>query len=225
MHLVPYSLHKRSRRDGFADRQQQRRHQTKFGIGSEAWNAIFSAMLIFLRNCELPQFTYSSRQYIPYLNGNGRVGRMLIASSCDQCEVLSDPLLYIRVPFKEGQADDCQYLESVGTEGCRQNWFDLFFTGEEVVVDKAAVSAQKLHQRMSEGRQRLIAHNGVTVSTIQLFEQLPNRPVVCVIFFSASSLLERFNLVVYRRGVILTKYSGLYNKAIIRFWMPERYSQ
>ena len=114
----------------------------------------------------------------PYLDGNGRVGRMLIALLLDHWRVLSSPLLYISIHLKQHQADYYRHLESVRTEGNWQVWFDFFLAGIEKVAIDAAERARKLHRRVSEDRRKLLTTEAVTVSAIQLFEQLPDHPVI-----------------------------------------------
>ena len=114
----------------------------------------------------------------PYLDGNGRVGRMLIALLLAHWRVLSSPLLYISIYLKERQADYYRHLESVRTEGNWHVWFDFFLAGIEAVAIDATDRARQLHRRVSEDRRKLLTTEAVTVSAIQLFEQLPNHPVI-----------------------------------------------
>ena len=114
----------------------------------------------------------------PYLDGNGRIGRMLIALLLDHWQVLSSPLMYISVYLKERQPDYYRYLESVRTEGDWVEWFRFVLEGIETVAVDAARRARQLHRRVSEDRRKILTIDGVTVSAIQLFEQLPDHPVI-----------------------------------------------
>ncbi len=114
----------------------------------------------------------------PYLDGNGRVGRMLIALLLDHWEILSYPLLYLSVYLKEQQADYYRSLESVRTEGNWENWFDFFLAGVEAVAIDAANRARQLHRRVSEDRRTLLEVDGVTITAMRLFEHLPDHPVI-----------------------------------------------
>jgi Fic family protein len=114
----------------------------------------------------------------PYLDGNGRVGRMLIALLLEQWRLLSSPLLYVSAYFKKHQMNYYRHLEGVRTEGGWAGWFEFFLTGIESVALDAADSARQLHRQVTHDRQKLLASNGVTVSAVQLFEALPNHPVI-----------------------------------------------
>ena len=112
----------------------------------------------------------------PYLDGNGRVGRMLIALLLDHWRILSSPLLYLSVYLRERRGDYYRHLESVRTKGDWEEWFNFFLTGVEVVAGDATDRARQLHRQISEDRRTLLSADGVTVSAIQLFEFLPDHP-------------------------------------------------
>ena len=114
----------------------------------------------------------------PYLDGNGRVGRMLIALLLEQWQILSSPLLYLSAYLKKHQANYYRHLERVRTEGDWAGWFKFFLVGAESVARDAADSARRLHRQVTEDRRKLLASDGVTVSAIQLFEALPKHPVI-----------------------------------------------
>jgi len=114
----------------------------------------------------------------PYLDGNGRVGRMLIALLLDHWGLLSSPLLYLSVYFKERQSDYYRRLGAIRTEGDWMGWFVFFLHGVEVVASDATGTASRLYRQVSQDRQTLLYEDGVTVSAIQLFEQLPKHPVI-----------------------------------------------
>jgi Fic family protein len=114
----------------------------------------------------------------PYLDGNGRVGRMLIALLLEHWQLLSSPLLYMSAYLKRHQANYYRHLEGVRTEGDWLGWFKFFLAGAESVAGDAADSARRLHRQVTEDRRKLLACDGVTVSAIQLFEALPKHPVV-----------------------------------------------
>jgi Fic family protein len=114
----------------------------------------------------------------PYLDGNGRVGRMLIALLLEQRQLLSSPLLYMSAYLKKHQASYYRRLQQVRTEGDWLGWFKFFLAGAESVARDAAERARRLHRQVTEDRRKLLASDGVTVSAIQLFETLPKHPVI-----------------------------------------------
>jgi Fic family protein len=114
----------------------------------------------------------------PYLDGNGRVGRMLIALLLEHWQLLSSPLLYVSAYLKKHQMSYYRNLERVRTEGDWLGWFKFFLAGIESVAQDAADSARQLHRQVTDDRRRLLAFEGVTVSAVQLFEALPKHPVI-----------------------------------------------
>ena len=114
----------------------------------------------------------------PYLDGNGRVGRMLIALLLEHWQLLTSPLLYMSAYLKKQQANYYRRLERVRTEGDWMGWFEFFLAGIESTAREAADSARRLHRQVTEDRRKLLASHGVTVYAIQLFEILPNHPVI-----------------------------------------------
>ena len=109
---------------------------------------------------------------------NGRVGRMLIALLLEHWQLLRNPLLYISVYLKERQADYYRHLERVRNDGSWQAWFEFFLAGVQAVATDATERARLLHRRVADDRRALLVSEGVTVSAMQLFEYLPNHPVV-----------------------------------------------
>lgn len=114
----------------------------------------------------------------PYLDGNGRVGRMLIALLLDHWGLLRSPLLYLSVYLKANQADYYRSLSAARMAGDWAGWLEFFLIGIDEVAQDAAKTAQALHRQVTEDRRILLASNDVTVSAIQLFELLPEHPVI-----------------------------------------------
>ncbi len=114
----------------------------------------------------------------PYLDGNGRLGRMLIALLLDHWNLLSSPLLYLSVFLKAHQSVYYEMLDGVRAEGDWLGWFSFFLEGVEQTADDASKTACILYNQVSRDRKTLLAADSVTVSAIQLFEILPKTPVV-----------------------------------------------
>src|SRR5207249_10416951 len=77
----------------------------------------------------------------PFLDGNGRVGRLLIAFMLHHGGVLSKPLLYLSLYFKQHRPEYYQLLDLVRTEGDRETWLDFFLEGAEARASHALRSA------------------------------------------------------------------------------------
>ena len=114
----------------------------------------------------------------PYLDGNGRIGRLLIALLLAHWGVLETPLLYLSVYLKEHQGKYYDHLSRIRTHGDWEGWFRFFIDGVETIANDAADTARNLFRQVSEDRKALLANDLVTVTAIQLFEQLPEHPVI-----------------------------------------------
>lgn len=114
----------------------------------------------------------------PYLDGNGRIGRMMITLLLAHWDLLSTPLLYLSHYFKQNQTEYYARLEGVRRNGDWVGWFTFFLKGVSTVAADATETAGALHKQVSDDRKKLHVTPGVTVSSIQLFEQLPENPVI-----------------------------------------------
>lgn len=77
----------------------------------------------------------------PFLDGNGRVGRLLIAFWLCQQKILSKPLLYLSYYFKQNRTEYYDRLMNVRLNGDWENWILFFLKGVESVSDEATESA------------------------------------------------------------------------------------
>jgi len=114
----------------------------------------------------------------PYLDGNGRLGRMLIALLLDHWKLLKSPLLYLSLYLKQNQAAYYRWLSATRTEGDWHGWLQFFLQGVAQVSDDATETARRLFAQVIEDRRRLLAMPGATVTSFQLFERLTAHPVI-----------------------------------------------
>jgi len=114
----------------------------------------------------------------PYLDGNGRIGRMLITLLLAHWNLLDKPLLYLSYYLKQNQAEYYSRLEDVRLKGDWPGWFEFFLSGVTSVALDAADTASALHRQINNDRKTLHASSKVTVSAIQLFEKLPENPII-----------------------------------------------
>ncbi len=116
----------------------------------------------------------------PYLDGNGRLGRLLITLLLRHWKLLSRPLLYLSLFLKTHRQEYYRRLSAVRTDGDWEGWLSYFFEGIAVVAEEAVVTARQLHTFVAQSRARLVAHENATVMSIRLFEFLPEHPILTV---------------------------------------------
>lgn len=116
----------------------------------------------------------------PYLDGNGRIGRLLVTLLLEHWKLLTKPVLYLSLFFKRHRDDYYRRLNAARTEGDWEGWLDFFLTGVATIADEAVDSARDLFSQVSLDRTRILAHENLSVAALRLFELLPRHPVVTV---------------------------------------------
>ncbi|MFI5301602.1 MAG: Fic family protein, partial [Polyangiales bacterium] len=124
----------------------------------------------------------------PYLDGNGRIGRLLVMLLLEHWELLTKPLLYLSLFLKRHRDEYYRRLTAVRVDGDWEGWIDFFLDGVATVADEAVASARELFALVAEDRARVLGHAGMSVVALRLFEVLPRHPVVTVA--SAMKLVE-----------------------------------
>lgn len=113
----------------------------------------------------------------PFLDGNGRIGRLLIAFLLHHDRLLSQPLLYLSLYFKQRRAEYYRLLDQVRLEGDWEAWLDFFLEGVEQTANNAVETAKRLLALFQEDEQQ-IQHAGRRASTtLQVFRVLCERPL------------------------------------------------
>ena len=114
----------------------------------------------------------------PYMEGNGRIGRMLITCLLERFERWGGPLLCLSEYFKENRSDYYFHFGELQKYGNWFSWFLFFLEGVEGVANDAVSTLGQLHRQVYQDRQRLLAEDGVTVAALRLLELLPENPIV-----------------------------------------------
>ncbi len=116
----------------------------------------------------------------PYLDGNGRIGRLLVTLLLEHWKLLTKPLLYLSLFFKRHREEYYRRLNAVRIAGDWEGWLDFFLDGVATIADEAVASARELFALVATDRARVLAHEGMSVVALRLFELLPRHPVVTV---------------------------------------------
>lgn len=118
----------------------------------------------------------------PYLDGNGRIGRLLVTLLLEHWKLLTQPLLYLSLYFKRHRHEYYDRLDAVRTTGDWEGWTRFFVDGVATIANEAVTSARQLFALVAEDRANTLAHLGTSVAAVRLFELLPRHPVVSVAF-------------------------------------------
>lgn len=116
----------------------------------------------------------------PFLDGNGRAGRALIALMLSETGVLDEPLLYLSRFFDEHRPEYYARLNAVRTEGDWEGWLGFFLQGVVDTARHALETADRLLSRMVEDEKRLLPLGLAVPAVLKLFGFLRNQPFVSV---------------------------------------------
>ena len=114
----------------------------------------------------------------PFLDGNGRIGRLLIGFALHHDGVLSRPLLYLSLYFKQHRAEYYRLLDEVRLTGDWEAWVDFFLEGVERVAAGAVDTARRLVSLFDEDTQRVQGLGRTAATTLRVFDVLRQRPLV-----------------------------------------------
>jgi len=114
----------------------------------------------------------------PFLDGNGRIGRLLIAFILHHGGALSKPLLYLSLYFKQHRAEYYRLLDLVRREGDWEAWLDFFLEGAENTATNAVQTAQRLLRLFQEDSARVQSLGRAAASALRVFNILRERPLV-----------------------------------------------
>lgn len=114
----------------------------------------------------------------PFLDGNGRLGRLLITLLlCDQ-KVLREPMLYLSLYFKTHRRYYYELLNNVRVSGDWEAWLDFFAEAVIVTATQAVETAQKLYELSNRDRDSISSLGRAAPSTLQIFRTLMQHPIV-----------------------------------------------
>lgn len=116
----------------------------------------------------------------PYLDGNGRIGRLLVTLLLERWGLLSRPLLYLSLHLKRHRAEYFRRLDAVRAEGDWEGWLDFFLEAVATTADEAVATARDLFALVAADRARVLALPGASLGAVRLLELLPRSPIVRV---------------------------------------------
>lgn len=114
----------------------------------------------------------------PFLDGNGRLGRLLIALILVAENALSEPLLYLSLYFRRHRARYYELLQATRDEGDWESWVEFFLTGVEQTADNAHATARGALSLFSEHEERIKRLEGSSkFSVLAVYQQLRQHPI------------------------------------------------
>ncbi|MYC84071.1 MAG: Fic family protein [Acidimicrobiia bacterium] len=121
----------------------------------------------------------------PFLDGNGRVGRMLITFLLCHARVLQDPLLYVSLYLKQNRSEYYRLLGEVRINGNWEAWLEFFLEGVREVAEAAVATARRLTEMFKTDKQRISGLGRQAGSTLRVHEALMVLPIRSITDVSA----------------------------------------
>jgi Fic family protein len=112
----------------------------------------------------------------PFLDGNGRIGRLLIATLFEHWGLLSEPLMYLSSHLKQHQAEYYRRLSAIRTDGDWEAWVSFFLEGVAIAAGEAEKNIVEVASLVTADRRRLLQSAKAGPASYRLFEVLPTMP-------------------------------------------------
>lgn len=147
----------------------------------------------------------------PFLDGNGRVGRLLITLFLIERGRLSQPLLYLSEYIERHRQDYYDLLQRVRTHGDWHGWLAFFLTGVAETATKAVAQAGRLMDLREESRERLKASS----RALELLDELFTNPYITV---TRAATVLRVSNPTARQAVAALERVGMLEEVSGRTW-------
>lgn len=125
----------------------------------------------------------------PFLDGNGRIGRLLVTLYLCVHDVLRKPLLYLSLYLKTHRGDYYRLLQEVREHGAWEAWLEFFLDGVTETASQAFDAATSIAELFKRDRERITAESDRAGSVLRVHELLQQNP-----FLTSNALVERTGL-------------------------------
>ncbi|HNQ60273.1 MAG TPA: Fic family protein [Bacteroidales bacterium] len=117
----------------------------------------------------------------PFLDGNGRLGRLLITFILTEQEMLKKPVLYISYYFKQHKQKYYELLQNIRDTGDWESWLSFFLRGITVVSNEAATTARNILNLRENHRAMITQHLGrMAANAFKVLDYLYIRPIITI---------------------------------------------
>jgi len=116
----------------------------------------------------------------PFLDGNGRLGRLLITLMLTVDGLLQQPLLYLSLYFKSHRAEYYEHLQRVRIHGDWEGWLVFFLEGVADTARQAVETARVLLQLFETDRERIRSLGRIASTVLATHEHLQNHPLTTI---------------------------------------------
>ena len=114
----------------------------------------------------------------PFLDGNGRVGRLLIALLLNRDGLLRQPMLYLSLYFKQNRSEYYDLLDIVRQTGDWEAWLTFFLEGVAQTSESAVATAERLLDLFAEDESKIQQQGRRAGSALRVHQALKERPII-----------------------------------------------
>jgi len=116
----------------------------------------------------------------PFLDGNGRLGRLLITFLLCNAGALREPILYLSLYLKTHRQTYYELLTRVRETGDWQTWLEFFLTGVKETSEQAVAAARRILALLGEDRQKIEALGRPAASALRVFHYAQTNPILSI---------------------------------------------
>ena len=138
----------------------------------------------------------------PFMDGNGRLGRLLIPLVLVAANVLTEPLLYLSVFFKKYRQEYYERLQQVRISGDWENWLLFFVDAIAHTANQAVQTAQKLNQLRQTHRAQIAQLGRIAPSAQHVLDVLFEYPIANI-----NTLVKHGQITAATAGKVMDKLS------------------
>ena len=116
----------------------------------------------------------------PFVDGNGRLGRLLITFLLCAAGVLREPILYLSLYLKQHRSLYYELLDGVRAKGDWEAWLEFFLTGVRDTAEQAAASARNILAVFAADRRKIEGLGRPAASALRVFEHVQRNPIMSI---------------------------------------------
>jgi Fic family protein len=140
----------------------------------------------------------------PFLDGNGRVGRLLVTLMLCHAGILREPMLYLSIYLKQHRAEYYRLLDQVRDTGDWERWLAFFLEGVRETAEGALVTAGRLEELFRSDRARIERKGRRIGSMLRVHDSLKERPLATV-----KTIVRRTGLTAPTAGRMLEELAAM----------------
>jgi cell filamentation protein, protein adenylyltransferase len=141
----------------------------------------------FLHDDKLPTLIRAALAHVqfetihPFLDGNGRLGRLLITLMLCAEGALKAPMLYLSLYFKQRRQQYYDLLQGVRDRGDWETWVEFFLQGVVETANEAIETARQLLKLFEEDQTRIRAFGRPSASMLRVHDLLQRQPIIGIV--------------------------------------------